>query len=118
MFHVALQISKKMNSFDNYSMLSAQSAGAHSNMHTRNNSKIPLHECTEFTMHISQKTEYNGFRKILLDYTEFKLKKYIGLINDKQQKLLLQAMLVDYLAGHIALAWRQGAPVYLKVTKG
>jgi hypothetical protein len=107
-----------MNSFDNYSTLSALSAGAQSNMHTRNNSKIPLHECTEFTMHISQKTEYNGFRKILLDYAEFKLRKYIELTEDKQQKLLLQAMLVDYLAGDIAVAWRHGAPVYLKVTKG
>ena len=107
-----------MNSFDNYSLLSARNAVAQLNMHTRNNSKIPLHECTEFTMHISQKTEYNGFRKILLDYTEFKLKKYIESINDKQQKLLLQAMLSDYLAGHIAVAWHLGAPVYLKVTKG
>lgn len=107
-----------MNSFDNYSVLSARSAAAQLNMHTRNNSKIPLHECTEFTMHISQKTEYNGFRKILLDYTEFKLRKYIESVEDKQQKLLLRAMLADYLTGNIAVAWRYGSPVYLKVTKG
>lgn len=87
-------------------------------MRTRGNSKIPIHECTEFTMHVSQRTEYAGSRGILVDYSEHKLRRYIKSIDDKQQVMVLKAMLVDYLSGHIAVAWRKGQPVYVKVTKG
>jgi hypothetical protein len=32
-------------------------------------------------------------------------------------KLTLAAMVDDYRKGHIAVAWRRGQPVYIKVTK-
>lgn len=88
------------------------------NMRVRGNSKIPINECTEFTMHVSQRTEYAGSRSKFIDYTEFRLRKYIKSVDDKQQVMILNAMLVDYLTGNIAVAWRKGQPVYIKVTKG
>lgn len=88
------------------------------NMKTRGNSNIPISECTEFTMHVSQKTEFANSKKKLIDYTEYKLIKYIEKIKDKQQELILNVMLVDYVKGHIAVAWRKGQPVYVNVTKG
>jgi len=87
-------------------------------MRTRGNSKIPIHECTEFTLHVSQRTEFAGSRGKLIDYSEHRLRRYIKTIDDKQQVMLLKAMLVDYLTGQIAVAWRRGQPVYVKVTKG
>ena len=87
-------------------------------MKTRGNSNIPISECTEFTMHISQKTEFANSRQKLVDYTEHKLRKYIEKIRDKQQELILNVMLVDYVKGNIAVAWRKGQPVYVNVTKG
>ena len=79
--------------------------------------KVPLHECTNFVLHVSQQTIFNGFQKKIIDYTEHKLIKYIATITDVQQKMLLMAMLSDYLNGHVAIAWRKGTPCYLKVTK-
>jgi hypothetical protein len=86
-------------------------------MRTRGNTKIPFSECTEFTLHVSQKSEFSKCRVQLIDYTEQKLKRYIATIVDKQQILVLNAMLSDYVQGHIAVAWRKGQPVYIKVTK-
>ena len=88
------------------------------NMKTRGNSNIPLSECTEFTMHISQKIEFLNSKKKLIDYTEYRLRKYIEKVKDKQQELILNVMLVDYIKGNIAVAWRKGQPVYVNVTSG
>lgn len=106
--------------FDIYSEVTGQSSRPAKglNMRVRGNSKIPITECTEFTMHISQRTEYAGSRYRFIDYTEHKLRKYIEGVSDKQQAMILKAMLVDYLSGNIAVAWRKGQPVYIKVTKG
>lgn len=79
-------------------------------------SKIPMSECTEFEMHITQKTGFSKSSK-LIDFSENKLKRYIDTVKDKQQKVVLIAMLHDYISGHIAVAWRRGQPVYIKVTK-
>lgn len=108
------------NMFDTYSGTSGQSTipARRLNMRVRGNSKIPINECTEFTMHISQRTEYAGARYKFIDYTEHKLRRYIKGVSDKQQAMILNAMLVDYLSGNIAVAWRKGQPVYIKVTKG
>lgn len=109
----------KMNSmFDTYPLLPSAQAQATMTMQTRGSSKIPLNECTEFTMHVSQKTEFAVAKKKLIDYTEYRLRNYIDTVDDKQQKLVLTTMLADYLRGFIAVAWRRGQPVYLKVTKG
>lgn len=110
-----------MNSvFDTYTTLAEEKFAPKTGqrMRTRGNSKIPIHECTEFTMHVSQRTEFAGSKGKLVDYSEHRLRRYIKTIDDKQQAMVLKAMLVDYLTGHIAVAWRKGLPVYVKVTKG
>jgi hypothetical protein len=106
--------------FDTYKSLADEALPQRSklSMRTRGNSKIPIHECTEFTLHVSQRTEFAGSKGKLVDYSEHRLRRYIKTIDDKQQVMLLKAMLVDYLTGQIAVAWRRGQPVYVKVTKG
>jgi len=86
------------------------------NMQTRGNTKIPFSECTEFTLHVTQKSEFSSKKK-LIDYSEYKLRKYIDSVSDPQQKLILNVMLQDYVTGNIAVAWRKGQPVYIKVSK-
>jgi len=87
-------------------------------MRTRNTKepKIALDFCTEFTLHVSQKTVLEKKRN-LIDYSEKKLIKYIDQVEDSQQKMVLIALLHDYRKGQVALAWKRGQPVYLKVTK-
>ena len=87
-------------------------------MNTKGGSKILLSECTEFTLHVSQQSFFSVSKKKLVDYTEFKLRKYMKSVSDEQQRIVIASMLVDYLNGLIAVAWRRGQPVYVKVTKG
>jgi hypothetical protein len=53
----------------------------------------------------------------VLDYSEFRLKKYIEQVTDEQQKFTLISVLKEYKAGLVAIAWKAGKPVWLKVTK-
>jgi hypothetical protein len=76
-----------------------------------------LGSCTEFTLHVSQQTILSGKRKNLIDYSQKKLERYIDTIDDAQQKMVLYALLHDYMKGDVALAWRRGQPVYIQVTK-
>jgi hypothetical protein len=82
-------------------------------MATRNAAGLPGRpdRCTEFQLH----GEKNG--RNVVDFTEQKLLRYAAKATDPQQKLVLLAMLNDYREGHIAVAWRHGQPLYVKVTK-
>jgi len=82
-------------------------------MATRNAANLPERKerCTEFQLHGG-----SSFRNVV-DFTERKLLRYANKANDPQQKLVLMAMIDDYLKGNIAVAWRKGQPVYVKVTK-
>lgn len=60
---------------------------------------------------------YVGRGNVVVDFTECKLRRYAAAAIDPQQKLTLCAMIDDYLAGHIAIAWKRGVPIWLKVTK-
>jgi hypothetical protein len=71
-----------------------------------------LARCTEFQLYLGKKDAEN-----IIDFTEHKLLRYITTIDDPQQKLILSALVVDYRAGHVAVAWRRGKPVPLRVTK-
>ena len=75
----------------------------------------PGEPCTEFQLHRSQNplTYVRG----VFDYSEFRLRKYIEQVTDEQQKFTLQAVLKDYKAGKVAIAWKGGRPVWIKVTK-
>lgn len=82
------------------------------------NTKIKYGECTEFQMHKSQQMAFSGIMHRVFDFTEKKLIKYIEKIKDAQQRLLLVALLNDYISGHVAVAWKKGQPVWVKVSKG
>jgi hypothetical protein len=82
-------------------------------MATRNAANLPERKerCTEFQLHGG-----NVCRNVV-DFTEKKLLRYASKTHDSQQKLVLMAMIQDYKDGNIAIAWRRGQPVYIKVTK-
>lgn len=82
-------------------------------MATRNAANLPERKerCTEFQLHGG-----NVFRNVV-DFTERKLLKYASKASDHQQKLVLMVMIDDYRKGNIAIAWRRGQPVYVKVTR-
>lgn len=88
-------------------------------MATRNttNLKVDKEGCTDFVLHKSQKAYPNGYYKNIIDYTEHKLIRYANSIKDQQQKLVILTMISDYKVGKIAIAWKRGNPVWLKVTK-
>lgn len=74
-------------------------------------------ECTEFQLHKSQQTIFGGIQKKIYDYSEHRLIRHIESTKDQQQKLVLIALLSDYISGHVALAWKRGLPVWIKVIK-
>lgn len=83
-------------------------------MSTRNVSNMPGRpdKCTEFQLHFGQE---NG--KNVIDFTERKLVQYALKCKDPQQKMILMALIADYRNGLVAVAWRRGAPVPLRVTR-
>jgi len=78
---------------------------------------VKMGECTEFQLHKSQQTIFHGILRKVLDYSEYRLIRYINLVKDPQQKLVLVALLQDYIDGNVALAWKRGQPIWIKVTK-
>jgi hypothetical protein len=88
-------------------------------MATRNPADVkgPLSECTEFVMHKSQQQIFAGIQRKIVDYTEHRLLRYMSNVKDPQQKQVLMAMIKDYRDGNIAVAWRRGQPVYVRVMK-
>lgn len=83
-------------------------------MSTRNVSDVPrrLDRCTEFQLYVGRGADRN-----VLDFTLHKLVAYALKQKDAQLKLTLMALIEDYRAGLVAVAWRRGAPVPLRVTK-
>jgi len=82
-------------------------------MATRNAANLPERKerCTEFQLH-SGVCDRN-----VVDFTERKLIRFASKTHDSQQKLVLMAMIEDYRKGNIAIAWRRGQPVWIKVTR-
>ena len=82
-------------------------------MATRNAANLPERKerCTEFQLH------EGATPRNVVDFTEKKLLRYANKTSDQQQKLVLMAMIDDYKKGNIAVAWRRGQPVYIRVTK-
>lgn len=80
------------------------------------NSSLKLGErCTDFQLHKSQLSLSSV--KSIIDYTENKLRLFIQIVIDKQQKETLTNVLEGYRKGEIAIAWKAGRPVWLHVTK-
>jgi hypothetical protein len=74
-------------------------------------------ESTDFQLHKSQQAIFGGIMKSIVDFTERKLNKCIEETTDENQKSLLVNLLKEYVAGKVAVAWRRGRPVWIKVTK-
>lgn len=88
-------------------------------MATNTSKNVPVKpgECTEFQLHKSQQMIFNGIRRKIYDYSEHRLRRHIETIKDAQQKMILVALLHDYIVGSVAIAWRRGQPIWVKVTK-
>ena len=73
---------------------------------------------TEFQLHVSQFQSYHTSRKVLRDFSEEKLKRYLQEVSyDPEKKMLVSTILEDYKSGKVAIAWRRGEPVYVRMTK-
>lgn len=79
--------------------------------------KMKPGESTDFQLHKSQLTIFSGILRKVFDYTEYKLRKHINVVKDEQQKLTLRELLRDYIAGNVAVAWKKGQPIWIKVSK-
>ena len=71
---------------------------------------------------VSSSTDYQlhdelGCKGNVIDFTLQKLKRKIASISALKQKILLEAMLEDYISGVVAISWRRGLPSALRVTK-
>ena len=75
----------------------------------------PGENCTEFQLHKSQ-SQLTAHKNVF-DYSYFRLIQYIQQVTDEQQKQTLKDICVQYKAGMVAIAWKSGRPVWLKVTK-
>lgn len=83
-------------------------------MATRNAANMPgrPEKCTEFQLHAGKNRARN-----VVDFTEYRLMKYIEKTSDLQQRAILTALIQDYRNGLVAVAWRRGYPVPVRVTK-
>lgn len=83
-------------------------------MATRNAANLPGRpdKCTDFQLHMGK-----SIAKNIVDFTERKLLGYAMRTKDPQQKLMLMAMVDDYCKGNIAVAWKRGQPVFIRVTR-
>lgn len=88
-------------------------------MATRNptDTKVAKEGCTEFVLHKSQQAIFDGCQEKIVDYAEHRLIRCAIATKDPQQKLVLMALIQDYRDGKVAIAWRKGAPVYIRVTR-
>ncbi len=81
--------------------------------------KSAVLECiTDFVLHKTQRCPTWADIRSIIDFTEQKLLRLMDSMDDAQQKLVLAAMLDDYISGEIAVAWQRGSPCYIRVTKG
>lgn len=74
---------------------------------------------TEFQLHISQFQSYFRSKKVLRDFSESRLRWYLeNMVNDPIRAALIQEIIDDYAAGKVAIAWKAGEPVYVRMNKG
>lgn len=77
--------------------------------------KKSLAGCTEFHLH---KSQHSQIGKNVHDFSFHRLLRCIEFaVDDPKEKSVLETVLKDYRNGRIALAWREGKPIWLPVTK-
>lgn len=64
--------------------------------------------CTEFQVHVDAGPD-------VIDFTLRRLQLCVQLARDPRQKLALAALVQDYVDGNLAVAWRRGRPVPLRL---
>ena len=79
--------------------------------------KLSLGACTDFVMHKRYRDELKNTVCHIIDYAEHRLRRYIMQVIDAQQKIVLLALLSDYRDGNIAIAWKRGNPIYVRILK-
>lgn len=87
-------------------------------MSTRNPSNVKIGiTSTEFQIHKTQHPQFDSVKRKLIDFTEHKLIKCAESARDYQQQLELIALLDNYKEGKAAVAWRDGQPVFISISK-
>lgn len=66
--------------------------------------------CTEFQLHVDAGPN-------VIDFTERRLRRCVQAARDARQKLILAALAQDYVAGAVAVAWRRGRPVPVRLAQ-
>lgn len=81
-------------------------------MATRNSAGLPDRnsKSTDFQLYV-------GSRDNVIDFTKHRLLSYANKTKDLQQQMFLMALVEDYVKGLVAIAWKRGVPVHLKVTR-
>jgi hypothetical protein len=72
---------------------------------------------TDFQLHKTQLDKFSGIQHKIIDFTEHRLKKYISITHNEEQKDVLNDLLNKYVKGHVAISWKAGIPHWLKVIK-
>ena len=88
-----------------------------SDMATRSNAqgKKIGDRSTAFQLHKSQLILSTG--KNVIDFSEYRLKMFVQKITDEQQKQTIIDIIKQYCKGTVAIAWKEGKPVWVHVTK-
>ena len=88
-------------------------------MATRNPSHVSISttNCTELQMHKTQHPYFDAVKSKLIDFTEHKLVRCIDEAIDIQQQIELSLLLKNYKEGRAAVAWREGRPIFVTVTR-
>lgn len=74
-------------------------------------------ERTEFQLHISQYQTFQSYKHILKDFTEVKLERYLEEVSyDPLKKKQVENVLRDYKLGRLAIAWKKGEPMYVRIS--
>ena len=71
-----------------------------------------LEKCTSFQIYTGSNVARN-----VIDLTERRLRRIASKAKDPQQKALLLALIDEYRRGLVAVAWRRGAPIPLRLTQ-
>lgn len=83
---------------------------------TRNPNNVGANS-TDLVLHKSQQAIFNGLHDKVIDFSEQKLLKHVESVTDPQQRMVLMALISDYRAGHVAIAWQAGNPTYVKIQR-
>lgn len=67
---------------------------------------------TEFQVHVSRQAIFDGIREKLYDFVEYRLLR-LAVNSHPMQKLEIMALIQDYRNGKVAVAWRDGRPVWI-----